>query len=68
MAEVFLQNNKPGSQSDVTARDGAIAASIALQLGCPLEDLQRALLRNADGSAAGPLGTAIDAIVRQDHG
>jgi Family of unknown function (DUF6011) len=45
VAEVFLQNHKPGSQSDANARDSAIAASLALQYGCPLEVLRRALLR-----------------------
>jgi ribonucleoside-diphosphate reductase alpha chain len=44
--EVFLQNHKPGSQSDANARDAAVAASLALQFGCPLEMLQRALLRD----------------------
>lgn len=49
-AEVFLQNHKPGSQSDANARDAAVAASLALQFGCPLEVLQRALLRDARGN------------------
>ena len=38
VAEVFLQNHKPGSQSDANARDAAVAASLALQFGCPLRD------------------------------
>src|SRR5262245_37488147 len=42
VAEIFLQNHKPGSQSDSNARDSAIAASLALQHGCPLETLRRA--------------------------
>src|ERR1700756_4040682 len=46
VAELFLQNHKPGSQSDANARDAAVAASLALQFGCPLEMLQRALLRD----------------------
>jgi ribonucleoside-diphosphate reductase alpha chain len=64
VAEVFLQNHKPSSQSDSNARDAAVAASLALQFGCPLETLQRALLRDADGQASTPLGAAIDRIVR----
>ena len=34
--------------------------SIALQHGVPIETIRRALLRNRDGSACGPLGTALD--------
>jgi ribonucleoside-diphosphate reductase alpha chain len=59
-----LQNHKPGSQSDTNARDAAVAASLALQYGCPLQVLQRALLRDAQGRPSTPLGAAIDAIVK----
>jgi hypothetical protein len=67
VAEIFLQNHKPGSQSDANARDAAVAASLALQHGCPLETLQRAVLRNKDGKASTPLGAAID-FITADHG
>jgi hypothetical protein len=30
VAEIFLQNHKPSSQSDSNARDAAVAASLAL--------------------------------------
>ena len=60
LAEVFLSNTKPSSQSDVNARDAAVAASLALQFGCPLETLRRALLRDPNGKAASPLGCALD--------
>jgi ribonucleoside-diphosphate reductase alpha chain len=62
VAEVFLQNHKPASQSDANARDSAIAASLALQFGCPLDVLRRALLRDAHGNASTPLGAALDLI------
>jgi ribonucleoside-diphosphate reductase alpha chain len=62
VAEVFLQNHKPSSQSDSNARDSAIAASLALQHGCPLEVLRRALLRDPAGRASTPLGQALDII------
>jgi ribonucleoside-diphosphate reductase alpha chain len=68
VAEIFLQNHKPGSQSDANARDAAVAASLALQFGCPLETLQRAVLRNKDGKASTPLGAAIDAIAADRGG
>jgi ribonucleoside-diphosphate reductase alpha chain len=62
VAEVFLQNHKPGSQSDSNARDAAVAASLALQFGCPMEVLRRALLRDSHGRPSTPLGAAIDII------
>src|SRR5262245_10939935 len=61
-AEIFLQNHKPGSQSDSNARDSAVAASLALQHGCPLEVIRRAVLRDPQGRPATPLGAALDAL------
>lgn len=63
--EVFLQNSKPASQSDANARDSAIAASLALQFGCPLEVLRHALLRDSRSRPSTPLGAALDAIVER---
>src|SRR5215475_5344018 len=62
-AEIFLQNHKPGSQSDANVRDSAVAASLALQHGCPVELLQRAVLRDPQGRPSTPLGCALDHIV-----
>jgi hypothetical protein len=62
LAEVFLQNHKPGRQSDSNARDAAVAVSLALQFGCPLSVLQRASLRDSQGRPSTPLGAAIDAV------
>jgi hypothetical protein len=61
-AEIFLQNHKPGSQSDSNARDSAVAASLALQHGCPLEVPRHAVLRDSRGTPSTPLGAAIDFI------
>jgi hypothetical protein len=66
VAEIFLQNHKPASQADCNARDAAVAASLALQHGCPLQTLQRAVLREDDGTASTPLGAALDAISRHE--
>jgi ribonucleoside-diphosphate reductase alpha chain len=44
----------------VNARDAAVAASLLLQHGCPVDTLRRALTRNSDGSASGPLAHALD--------
>ena len=60
--ELFLSNHKQGSAADSNARDAAILASLALQFGAPLLVLQRAVLRNADGSASTPVGCALDIV------
>jgi hypothetical protein len=48
-AEIFLTTAKHGTVLDSNARDAAIAASLLLQHGCPLDTLRRALMRNSDG-------------------
>jgi hypothetical protein len=65
VGEVFVQNHKPGSQSDANARDAAVATSLALQFGCPLEVLRRALLRDAQGRPSTPLGAALDQLAER---
>jgi ribonucleoside-diphosphate reductase alpha chain len=62
VAEIFLRNHKCDSGAGILANDGAIAASLALQFGCPVETLRRALSRDARGRASGPLGAALDRI------
>jgi hypothetical protein len=62
LGEVFIVNHKAGSAAGIMASDGAIAASLALQFGCPLETLRRALCRDASGKASGPVGAALDAL------
>jgi hypothetical protein len=59
-AEIFLNTAKLGTAVDTFAKDAAVAASLLLQYGCPLETLRRALTRNSDGSASGPLAHALD--------
>ena len=66
IGEIFLQSRKPGSQSDSNARDAGIAASLALQFGCPLETLRRALLRDSHEWPSTPLGAAVD-IITAEH-
>jgi hypothetical protein len=61
-AEVFLDAGKTGSSIQAIARDGAVFASLALQYGCPLEVLKKAITRLDDGSAAGPFGKLLDLI------
>jgi hypothetical protein len=62
LGELFLANHKTNSAADVNARDAAIVCSIALQHGADPEVIRRALCRNSDGRASGPLGAALDII------
>lgn len=61
--EIFITSPK-GSQTfaAIQAADSAVAASLALQHGCPIEVLRGAFLRTAQGGPAGVLAAALDAI------
>lgn len=65
VSEVFLNSSKLGSGSDSSARDAAIATSIALQYGARLQTLCRAVTRNEDGSPASPIGRLLDILAEQ---
>jgi ribonucleoside-diphosphate reductase alpha chain len=60
LAEVFLNGAKCGTDADTAAKDAAIVASLALQHGVLCDVIRRALTRNRDGTASGPLGAALD--------
>lgn len=60
LGEVFIQNHKAESAAGIIASDSAIAASLALQYGCPADVLRKALARDPRGHASGPLGVALD--------
>jgi hypothetical protein len=60
LAELFLNGPKCGTDADTAAKDAAIIASLALQYGVPFDVIQRAVTRNRDGTASGPLGAALD--------
>lgn len=60
IGEIFLQNHKADSTAGIMASDAAIAASLALQYGCPVETLRRAVCRDARGHATSPLGVTLD--------
>jgi hypothetical protein len=65
LAEIFLNvPGRVGSGIEAMARDAATVASIALQYGAPVETIRRALTRDADESASGPLGAALDLLSR----
>jgi ribonucleoside-diphosphate reductase alpha chain len=49
----------------VNARDAAVAASLLLQHGCPLDTLRQALTRNGDGLGSGPLAHVLDLLAER---
>jgi len=65
LAEIFLSNHKSNSAADTAARDAAIAFSIAVQHGADPETIRRAVCRDSQGRASGPLGRALDILVQE---
>jgi hypothetical protein len=63
ISELFLTNHKSNSAADTNARDAAIAFSFAVQHGADAEQIRRALCRDGQGKASGPLGAALDLIL-----
>jgi len=66
VAEVFLAAQKAGSQADISCRDAAVASSLALQFGCPVDVLRNALLRDMHGRAITPLGAVLDSVAEEE--
>jgi ribonucleoside-diphosphate reductase alpha chain len=62
IGELFLSNHKSNSAADTNARDAAITFSFAIQHGADPEKIRKALCRDSQGRATGPLGTALDLI------
>ncbi len=60
IGEVFLNCAKPGTDVQVAMRDSAIALSMALQYGTPIETFKKALCRLDDRAPEGPLGRFLD--------
>jgi hypothetical protein len=63
LAEVFINSRgKSGSSAETSAKDAAIAASLALQHGADADAIRRALCRDPNGRPCGPLGCALDIV------
>lgn len=62
ISELFIRNHKASSMAGINAADAAVLFSIARQYGAPLEVLRRALMRDANGKASGPVCAALDLI------
>jgi hypothetical protein len=50
----------------IMASDAAIAASLALQYGAPIETLRHALMRDSMGKPSGPLGVVLDQFAQEE--
>jgi hypothetical protein len=64
IGELFLTNHKSGNQSDTNARDASIILSFALQHGADINEIRKALCRNSEGRALGPVGAALDRLAK----
>lgn len=61
IGELFLNAGKTNSTLDALTSDAAICLSLALQFGCPLDQLRHAVKRDGDtGRASSFIGEALD--------
>ncbi len=67
VAEIFLDAAKQSTDAADDARDLALAVSIGLQHGVPLETLRHSALRDASGTPQGLLGAVCDALANLDR-
>ena len=63
ISELFCDNHKAGSQIGTLVRDSAILLSFALQHGADIEAIRRALCRDSQGRALGPIAEALDLLL-----
>ena len=64
IGEVFINHPVSGLQSEAIARDGAVAVSLALQYGVPLETLQHAVTRNDRNEPTSIVGAVVDRLIQ----
>lgn len=62
VGEVFFNAARANLFLDFLMSDAAILASLALQHGCPLDELKHALKRDARGEVLSQIGAALDQI------
>lgn len=60
VGEIFLTAGKTGTNLQVSTAESAVAVSLALQFGADIDTIRKAMLRNEDGTAAGPIGKMLD--------
>jgi ribonucleoside-diphosphate reductase alpha chain len=62
LGEIFIDCTKSDGDLHALGRDSGIAASIALQFGCPFDTLHHAITRDAQGRPLALLGGVFDAL------
>lgn len=65
VAELFIRSGRVGSDTAIQTNETAIAVSMALQFGCPIETLRRAMPRTNDGRPEGVVGTLLDILAAE---
>jgi hypothetical protein len=65
-AELFLNCGKSGSAAEAAAQDAAIFVSLMLQHGISLAAITHSIRRNPDGTAASPIGRALDLVAEME--
>jgi hypothetical protein len=63
-AELFINCGKSGSAAESAAQDASIFVSLMLQYGISLAAITHSIRRNPDGTAASPIGHALDLVAR----
>jgi len=64
VSEVFVNTAmRQGSAADVNVADAAVAVSLALQYGCPLEVLASGMKRDPGNHPQGPIGKILDILL-----
>jgi hypothetical protein len=67
ISEAFLDNHKAGSGIGTLVRDMAIILSFALQHGADADAIRRALCRDGNGRALGPIAALLDLLHEQEE-
>jgi hypothetical protein len=65
-SELFIHQAKPSCDDmGAVSRDAAVALSIAMQYGTPIETIRGAVTRNEDGSPASLIGAVVDMMAEE---
>ncbi len=64
IGEIFITAGKSGTGVQAWAYDCGVLASLAIQHGCPLATIQKALVRIDDATPAGAMGKVFDIVSR----
>lgn len=67
IAEIFVSGQKVGTAIDTGAREASTILSIALQWGAEFESIRRALPRDPQGRATGPIGAIMDLLAKDSE-